>query len=304
MLASEYRDRLAREAGRDRGVKFEEFELRHAGGVFPFVRLSSALIAPTDRVILVRAGIHGDETAGPLTVLERHAGMFGLAHSRGLKMIVYPLGNPSGFQNGTRYNCDNDRGDAGNNDFLRYELADGSFVDDLVPGRPFRAWCWASDERAGVRLPAETRLQHELLRRDLPLRIVACLDLHQDRLSAGLPPAAYHYAFGDLSRYDGIVKDVADIAPVLRRTPVGAGFNVRIDAAGRVVGDDSGTPAAALTDDRGFIVRHDGSLTDLCFRLWAAHAVTVETSGATPLDRAVEVNLAWFRGLVGLAAGP
>jgi hypothetical protein len=35
--------------------------------------------------------------------------------------------------------------------------------------------------------------------------VSVALDLHQDHLTEGLGPAAYHYAFGDLARYEPIV---------------------------------------------------------------------------------------------------
>ena len=43
--------------------------------------------------------------------LEYLTEIFERAHEAGIKLIVYPLGNPSGFDRGTRYNIDNDKGD-------------------------------------------------------------------------------------------------------------------------------------------------------------------------------------------------
>lgn len=51
------------------------------------------------------------------------------------------------------------------------------------------------------------------------------------------------------------------------------------------------------SDANGFIVRHDGSLTDLLWRIGVRHCITVETTGATSLDRACAVNLAWIFGI-------
>ncbi len=302
MKASEYRDKIAAALGRRPDARIDEHQLRHGCGEFTFLRLASADIGPADRVVFVRAGIHGDEMAGPLTLLERAGEVFDLIHGAGLKAVIYPLGNPSGFERGIRYNCDNDPGSVGNNDFLRYELEDGSLVDDLGAGKPFRSWMWASDPRSGARLAAETKLQHDLLRNDPLGQAVVCLDLHQDHISAGMPPAAYHYAFGDLTRYRGIVEGIGRVVPVLRNAPIGAGFHVKVDAAGKVVSDDSGTAAAVRTDEMGFIDRHDGSLPDLFWHLGAPHCVTVETTGATPLPKAIEVNMIWLQGLVELAA--
>jgi hypothetical protein len=51
------------------------------------------------------------------------------------------------------------------------------------------------------------------------------------------------------------------------------------------------------SDARGFIVRHDGSLTDLFWRLGTRHCICVETTGATPLDLSKKVNLTWIFGI-------
>jgi hypothetical protein len=110
------------------------------------------------------------------------------------------LGNPSGFENGLRYNIDGNVGQGGNNDFLRYELSDGRVVDDRVGGDEFERWCWSSDKRLGITLPAETQLMHKLLKQDPLQQISACIDLHQDYNISESGPAAYHYAFVDLER--------------------------------------------------------------------------------------------------------
>jgi len=252
-----------------KGIVIATDLIGYKNGDFYFWKISSAKIGPKDKIILIRAGIHGDEIAGPLTILTYADRIIDLVHRSGLKLILYPLGNPSGFEAGTRYNIDGDGGDDGNNDFLRY----ASDADK---------WRWASDPKLNIRLPKETELMHALLKEDRLNQVAACIDLHQDYIS-NFPPAAYHYAFGDLSRYRNIVEKIEKLVPVLRYTFISAGQS-----------------SPAKSDAQGFIVRHDGSLQDLMFRFGAKHSITVETSGATPVGIARRVNLIWIYGLIEL----
>ena len=146
-------------------------------------------------------------------------------------------------------------------------------------------WYWSSDSRLHLDLPAETRLMHHLLQRDPLENIVAALDLHQDNISRIDRAAAYHYAFGDLPVYGRIVEAIRKTVPVLAHKVISAG-----QASGM------------RTDRDGFIVRHDGTLGDLLYRLGVAYPVTAETTGKTPIDTACRVNWLWIRGLIDLAA--
>ena len=93
----------------------------------------------------------------------------------------------------------------------------------------------------------------------------------------------------------------ADRLPVLGNTVLGAGFGVEIDAHGVATKHQSDS-VHPRSDDDGLIQRHDGSLTDLFYRLGARASVAVETTGATPLDVACAVNMVWIRGILELAA--
>ncbi len=288
------------EAARRRHLDVESHPLSYRAGDFRLLKLRSPDIHPTDRVMLIQAGIHGDEIAGPVAFADHFDRIVDAVHAGGLKLIAYPLVNPSGFEAGVRYNVDHDPGPEGNSDFLRYELLDGRWVSELAPDAQFRRWVWSSELRPPPPLPVETALMHRLLRADPLAQVIVALDLHQDHLTPGLGPAAYHYAFGDLTRYAPIVDAIARRAPVLRHVPIGAGFDVRIDEKGAVTAPVDPSEARA-TDEHGFIVRHDGSFSDLFFRLGAAHSITSETSGATPLDLACEIAVLWIEGLACLA---
>lgn len=283
-------------------VALSRHRLHYRCGRFQLLRLASKPLPASTPLLLVRAGIHGDEVAGPITLARHLERLFDRAHSSGIGMLVYPLGNPSGYLHGLRYNADHDTGDEGNNDFLRYLLADGRWAGALAPGQSFTRFAWSSDPVTGVRLPLETTTMHRVLRADPLAQVRAAVDLHQDHLTPGADAAAYHYAFGDRHAYAGIIACIRRHLPVLAHTAIGAGFGTRIDATGQVLG----TPmldGAPVSDGSGFIERHDGTLSDLMWRLGVPYSVAPETTRATSLDVSVEVNVAWLEGLIDLLAG-
>ncbi len=247
---------------------------------YPYVQIRSKTIAPQDKLVLIRAGIHGDEVAGPLTICRHLPELFASADAAGVKLVIFPLDNPSGFEARSRYNIIDDRGPegAGNNDFVRYALADGSFIDDLEDGCSFARWYWSSDQALGLKLPAETVALHDALRK-LPLHQVrALIDLHQDNFISDV--GAYHYLLcpqGYSALLEPIIAEVARCVHVFSYTEIGSG------------------QASALRSDRlGVIRRFDGTLPDLLYHLGCEFCITVETTGTTPAEVADRVNVIWL----------
>jgi predicted deacylase len=282
---SGYYSELKKLAAARRDIQMKRHRLKHRTSAYDFFRIASQDIKQNDKIMLIRAGIHGDEISGPLTVIQYFNRIFDYAHKRGVKLILYPLGNPAGFDARQRYNTDASKISRANNDFVRYELENGNVVDDIGRGANFKRWYWSSDSRLKHELPAETELMHKLLKRDPLESIVAFLDLHQDYISPINRGATYHYAFGDLSVFSRIVEAVNKTVPVAAHKMIRAGQSSRMK-----------------TNKDGFIVRHDGTLGDLLYRLGVTYSVAPETTGKTPLDRACQVNWLWIKGLIDLSA--
>jgi hypothetical protein len=297
MPAAAYHDLLRAKVDARGDLVHEAHPLHYRAGDWELLRIASARIGPTDPVVVVRGTIHGDEVAGALTVLNHLDELVDEAHGRGLKVVIYPLGNPSGFERGLRYNADHHVAE-GNNDFLRYVLEDGSVAGDLGAGRPFARWLLADEPELRVDLPIEARLMLSLVRHDPNDQVVAAFDLHQDLVTEGLGPCAYHYAFGDLSRYDGIVGRLREVVPLLASFDMAAGFGEQVDEAGRVVPNEA--PVAVRSDDNGFLVRYDASFSDFYQRIGVPHSIATETSGATPVASACRVNMLWMTGVMEL----
>ena len=280
-----YCTELKKLAAARRDIEIKRYRLKHRTAGYDFFRIASKGIRRNDKIMLIRAGVHGDEVAGPLTIIEYFNRIFDYAHKRGLKLIIYPLGNPAGFDARQRYNTDFREGSGANNDFIRYELENGNLIGDVGQGGNFKRWYWSSDSRLNHDLPAETVLMHQLLKHDPLESLVASLDLHQDYISPYDREAAYHYAFGDLSVYDRIVNAVNKTVPVIAKRMISAGQS-----------------SGMRTNTEGFIVRHDGTLGDLLYRLGVKYCVAPETTGKTPLAKACLVNWKWIKGLIDLSA--
>jgi len=283
-----YYEKLFDEVKKIKDLKVETHNLKYKNGKFKFVRIFPKKINKKDRIFFISAGIHGNEVSGPITILKHLEKIYEYAQKRGLKLIIYPLLNPSGFEINYRYNIDKDKGVFGNNDFIRYELENGWIVDDLRDGNKFKKWYWSSDKKFNIRLAEETKLTHVLLKKEPLKQVVSALDLHQDYITSTRVTATYAYAFGDLSKYEKIVDKLRKTIPVFENKLIGAGYQVN-------------NPENYLRSDKnGIINRHDGSITDLFYRLGAKHSITVETTGRTPIEVACMVNLVWITGIMDL----
>lgn len=241
--------------------------LTEGAAVYPLLDVRT----PGDRILLITAGFHGDEKAGPLTLLEHLPEIVRHAAARNVGLRIYPCLNPSGFADHTRYNRS---GEYPNNDFLRYEVAPGRWVGELAAGTRFLRW---TVNREG---PKETRaIVAELERLATPH---AALDLHQDPWLDG--SLSYFYTFGERDAYLPLVQAADALVPVARRA---------------LVDDDDGVH----TDGDGLIEFHDGSVTDYLHRRDVPFTAALETTTQTPLALCHEVNLVWIRGFIDLAAG-
>jgi hypothetical protein len=244
-----------------------------AGGTYPLLRAT----IPGASTVVITAGFHGDERAGPLTLLSHAPEIVRYARQRGVGLRIYPCVNPSGFEANTRYNRSGERP---NNDLLRYEVAPGVWKGELLPGQSFLS---TAPVGAATGVPKETAaLARELARHPTP---DASLDLHQDNFIHG--SLFYAYVFGDLAAYRPLLAQSGALVPVLRSCIVDSGH-------------EPGTDVRA--DAEGFIACNDGSITDYYFRRGCPFTAAIETTTETPLAQADAINLIWIRGFIDLVA--
>jgi hypothetical protein len=235
-----------------------------AGKEYPLYRLT----VPGRRWLVITAGFHGEEPAGPLTLMEHFAEIAAYARAREVGLRVYPCINPSGFEAGTRYNLSGERP---NNDFLRYEVAPGLWKGELLHEESFLRWALYDGG------PKETQAVRGDIDRFPPP--AAALDIHQDNYLGS--PATYAYTFGDKEAYRPLMEAASAHVTVIRERQV----------------DDH-----HHTDAGGLIESHDGSVTDYFMRQGVPYAAALETTTRTPLASSHAVNLIWIRGFIELAA--
>jgi hypothetical protein len=241
-----------------------------AGRAYPLLAAASG--DPAWPTVVVTAGFHGDEKAGPLSLLAHAAELFAYARAAGVGLRLYPCVNPSGFEAHTRYNVGGERP---NNDFLRYEIAPGVWRGELHVGEVPLAW---KGLEGG---PKETvALARELARWPAP---AAALDLHQDNFIHG--HVFYSYVFGDRAPYRPLQARSGALLPVLRSSLVDSGYEPGSDVH---------------ADAEGFIECHDGSITDHFHRAGVPFTAAIETTTDTPWPLADEINLLWVRGFIDL----
>ena len=232
---------------------------------YPLLRATT----PGRRTLLITAGFHGDETAGPLTLLEHLPEVVDYARKRDVALQVYPCINPSGLEDCTRYNRSQE---APNNDFLRYELTPGVWAGELAAGQSFVGW------QPNMEGPKETRaLAAELAGLPTPH---GALDIHQDPYLA--EHLSYAYTFGNNAIYRPMLAATHLLLPL---------------APPRFEVDDD-----VFTDDDGLIQLHDGSITDLFWRRGVPYTAALETTTSSPMSACHEVNLVWIRGFIDLVA--
>ncbi len=269
---------------------------------FPYLFIRSKEITKRDPILLIRATIHGDEPAGALTLRDHISAIADYAHKKGVKLWIFPLDNPSGFEIGKRYNIEDDEGSGGNNDFMRYEINPGHWIDETRRGQKFIRWVWSSDPTVQQHLPKETVALHRILKK-LPLKQVhGVIDIHQDNYVRR--PLTYQYAFGNLRQYKKIVTRIERILPVWRNAKVDSGYFDRTHYAPGlpIHGKVRRINYVHRSNANGFIIRHDGTLPDLFWRLGAEHGITIETTTISPKKKVDAINLAWIFGTIDLIA--
>jgi hypothetical protein len=236
--------------------------VREGGKRYALLRLDT----PGRPRVVITAGFHGEEPAGPLTLAEHFGAVAEHAKKRRVGLTVFPCINPSGFVAGTRYNAS---GEHPNNDLLRYHVGK-RWVGELPDPQPFSGW------RIFKQSPKETRaLARQLEKLPTP---AAALDIHQDNYMRRV--ASYAYVFGEARHYAPLVRKAARHLEIAR--------NCIVDPRLR-------------SDGHGLIWFHDGSVTDYFFRRGVPFCAALETTTASPLEKCHAVNLIWLRGFVDLA---
>jgi hypothetical protein len=225
--------------------------------------------------LIITAGFHGEEQAGPLTILKRGEEIVNYARSKDVAISIYPCINPSGFEDKRRYNRSGERP---NNAFLEYEMIPGDWTGELPQGESFRRTRIIGPHA----MAKETKILFDRIKNEDP---VAILDLHQDSEFEG--SKSYFYVFGDTNMYLPLVDAASKVSEIVK--------NIKVDS-------NPYSEAEIKPDNNGLIVYHDGSMIDYFWRQGADYVGCVETTCVMPIKAASEVNTIWAKGFVDLIA--
>lgn len=228
------------------------------------------------RTLLITSGFHGEEFNGPISLLAMFDEVVRYAKRKRARLIVYPCVNPSGFDLRKRYNASNE---LYNNDFLRYKIRSGRWVSTLKPlkhGEIFFSFKIIESPAKEVRFLKDDVLKYRLPR--------AVLDIHQDNELEDSD--FYTYIFNRVHLYQKIVNKLKKIARVARNESA--------------LNFDHGRKIRYKINSRGFIFLHDGTLTDMFYRLGSEFVVTAETGTKVPIKLVTRINLIWAKSLINL----
>lgn len=249
---------------------------------YPLLKL--VLGPESARILLIDASIHGEEIAGPLSLLEHFDEIVTYAKEKNVGLIIYPCVNPSAFDAKNRYNK---KGEMVENDFLRY-VKEHAIIGDLRKGTAHDTWVWSSDPMLNIQLSEEMKLFHQEFKKLPHKSILGIVDLHQDYYREDV--ASYFYVYGTGEEYVPLTKESEKIVPLLTKTAINSGYK------------KCPPEEMPMSDQHGLVRRHDGSIADLFYRLGVPYAITVETTGKTEFEVAMRVNVLWIKSFIDLVA--
>lgn len=228
------------------------------------------------KTLVITSGFHGEEANGPISLLEGIDKAVNYAKIMQVRLVVYPCVNPSAFELYKRYNGSNEKM---NNYFLHYQLENGQWVGILQPGENFAQYKIVDSPAKEARILKRDILQYRIAE--------GILDIHQQEglLDTG---DIFAYIFDRRPTYKRIMKKLAKVAKIARND--------------KTFTFDRGRKILYRIDNDGFIVLHDGTLTDMFYRFGCKFVVAAETDTRMPLDKVCQVNLIWVTELIKLVA--
>lgn len=225
------------------------------------------------KTLLITAGFHGEEYNGPISLLKMIDEIVDYSKKKKVNLLIYPCVNPSGFDLRQRYNAS---GEKPNNFFLEYEIKKGKWTDWLLLRQKFLRF----------RLIQPKAKESRLLKEDLikwGTVPVGILDIHQDN---ELPKCDF-YAY-ILDKKELYQKIMAKLDKVGKRCS---------NATAIMYPGIRPAPSEKIDRD-GFIMIHDGTITDMFWRLGSVYSVTVETHTEASLQKVIAINKVWIKTII------
>ena len=271
---------------------------------FRFMEVMTADLSKTDGILLMRTGIHGEERFSVVAFALAFPEIAAYAKEKRVGIISWVAANPWGLAIWKRYNLEYNtlkkRGEPfdGNDDAIRYQLANGRWVS-VLNNRPKNIkWEWA--DKIVNRLPVESQFILDRTREFVEAgmlgeekvgggpRIKAVLDGHNDHVTEDENEEAndglerecfYDYTFPG-HQHRKMIKKAAVFLPVARSRKI-----------------DSGDGGKAWVNRDGEAIKFQGSWAELTWRL-GADAVALECRQGDNLSDDKEVTRIMAMGLI------
>lgn len=229
------------------------------------------------RTLIITTGFHGEEFNGPISLSKIINEVIAYSKKKKVNLIIYPCINPSGFEHKRRYNLSKEKQ---NNDFIRYKT-DRGWVGNLIN---------KNEKFIQIKIIKNQAKETLLLKKDLfkqNIVPVAILDIHQD--DDLLNSDFYAYIFDKSETYRKIMF-LCDK------------FAKRASNAYATNFDHFGREYSEKIDGDGFLISHDGTLTDMFFQLGSEFSAVIEINIKTPLSTSKQINKTWIESLIDLTS--
>lgn len=251
-----YYQTLEQAAG-EKKLRTKYFPLKYGDKIYQLMVLESEKLEKFEKILFLRAGIHGTEPEGPLFLSQNLGWIVDYTHKRNTGLIIIPVGNPSGLEVGTEYNI---LGQKENN-------------------------CHVKSVRINYPVPEEAKLMDLLLDKWLkkehrPIRGVIDFHSETDPVKPFVREGTYCYVDKIDEKYLAILKRIEKFAPVLKNTSV-VNFG----------------PAKAWTDENGLVVFADGSLTDYLSSQGVDRCIAPEVITGMKMAQFSKIYWTWLTGV-------
>lgn len=278
-----------------RCCKFTKYgTIKEKGVSYPLYKIQSEKIAKKDKILVITTGFHGEEPQGPITIQNHEERILNYANEKGVKIIIYPCINPSGFEYNKRYNLSDK---SPNNYFIYYKIKPKIFASEIPYRTKFEKYIEMDKTKLRKQMPKESLLLIKDLKKSLiNKKPIAILDMHQDdetpknthyMIIAGEKRKEYQKIMQKAGKYVRILKNIS----LSQSSTTIYGIKSPKELQKKI-------QKAYQLDEKGIITIHDGTITDFLYRKGAKHAVAIETDIKMSPKTAQKINLLWIKEMI------
>ncbi|GEM_PF-717680 len=270
--------------------------VKEKGKIYFLYKIQSKNIQQKDKFLVITTGFHGEEPQGPITIQNHEKRILDYANENGVKIIIYPCINPSGFEYNKRYNLSNE---SPNNYFIYYKLKSKKSSLEIPYKTKFEKYIEIDKTKLRKQMPKESILLIRDLKKILKKKEPeAILDIHQDDET----PKDTHYVIitGEKRKeYRKIMTKIGKYVKILKNISLKPSFK-KIYGIKNSKELQKKIQKAYQLDQNGIMTIHDGTITDFLHKKGAKHAIAIETNIKMSPKTAQKINLLWIKEMIDL----